>query len=1029
MPVCRSTALVLAAVALSIGGLGAQTLIADLNTQAPAPDPTGSFPSGFADSGAGWIAFAASGHVRGGQLWRSDGSVAGTVPITDLPIGEVFQPSGFVPVQGGICFAATTLGGGSRLWRSDGTRAGTAPLAVVGLGSPRLLSPFGTRVLFAAGANPLDQRVWISDGTVAGTQALLPSPTPINPSAFVALGNGTPGIVAMFSAVSTGRPADRELWRSDGTLAGTFRVADLEPGSGGSYPQSLTAIGNAVLFAASTGPTGVELWRSDGNPGNATLVLDIAPGAASATPRLLCRAGGLVYFSADDGVHGRELWASDGTGPGTRLVVDLEPGPLGSDPLELCAHGGALVFSASTTTHGREPYRSDGSGTGTVRLADVEPGAGSSDPGQFVSAGAGVWFFATSSAHGREPWRSLGSPATSARVIDLEPGPGSGVDTRPGIAVPGTTLPGGALLFAGDDGRSGVELFVSDGSVAGTRLLADINLAAAASRPSHLLRCGERLSFLADDGVNGERLWSSDGTRAGTQALIAPGATAPEFWNRRAFSDGARAWFVVEDPVFGRELWVSDGTSAGTRLAVDVLAGIGNGSPAWLTRVGSRAFFVAADPFGSALWVSDGTPGGSARVALFLANLPGFVAPHELAGWSDACWFAAGDASHGVELWRSDGSSQGGALAIDVVPGPTSSWPRSLTPLGARLVFVASDPAAGTELYLSDGSPAGTRRIVDLEPGAAGSDPRALIAFGNRVAFLATTQGRLGLWISDGSAAGTRLLRDGLVDPRALTVADDRIFFTERDAASGRELWTSDGTSAGTQRVVDLLPGAAAAIADNAELFPAGSGRRVVFAANEGASTGIELFVSDGSAAGTRRVTDLAEGQVSSAPRAFGTFGLQLAFAAYDPSLGEEPWSIPLRALEASAALAFGAGCPGSNGRPPRLAADGVPRLGETGFALRLDDAKPLSTALVLVDLVHGALELGSGCTLYLVAAPISGSFPIDAQGITRVALAIPTTPTLLGLELAAQAAVFDIGAAWQDLLALSNGIAVLVGR
>src|SRR5204862_4766957 len=83
-----------------------------------------------------------------------------------------------------------------------------------------------------------------------------------------------------------------ELWSSDGTPAGTGLVADINPGTGGSLPQNLTAFGSGILFRASDGVTGSELWRSDGTAAGTALVKDINPGPAHASPDRLTVIGG-----------------------------------------------------------------------------------------------------------------------------------------------------------------------------------------------------------------------------------------------------------------------------------------------------------------------------------------------------------------------------------------------------------------------------------------------------------------------------------------------------------------------------------------------------------------------------------------------------------------------------------------------------------------------------------------------------------------------------------------------------------------
>ena len=159
-----------------------------------------------------------------------------------------------------------------------------------------------------------------------------------------------------------------ELWKSDGTAAGTVLVKDINPGSASSYPDHLTNVNGTLFFTADDGTHGAELWKSDGTAAGTVLVKDINPGSGSSTPdyaderqrhavlrrrRRPARASscgratapppapsssrtsthgtvgsypgnltdvnGTLFFAADDGVHGAELWKSDGTAAGTAL--------------------------------------------------------------------------------------------------------------------------------------------------------------------------------------------------------------------------------------------------------------------------------------------------------------------------------------------------------------------------------------------------------------------------------------------------------------------------------------------------------------------------------------------------------------------------------------------------------------------------------------------------------------------------------------------------------------------------------------
>jgi ELWxxDGT repeat protein len=101
----------------------------------------------------------------------------------------------------------------------------------------------------------------------------------------------------------------KELWKSDGTVAGTMMVSDINLGSTTSVPASLTNVNGKLYFSADDGQHGSELWQSDGTAIGTVMVADINPGSAGSL------AGGVMtvlndslYFAANDGVHGRELW-------------------------------------------------------------------------------------------------------------------------------------------------------------------------------------------------------------------------------------------------------------------------------------------------------------------------------------------------------------------------------------------------------------------------------------------------------------------------------------------------------------------------------------------------------------------------------------------------------------------------------------------------------------------------------------------------------------------------------------------------
>ena len=292
-------------------------------------------------------------------FWTTDGTPQGTREAFTYRFDSGADRFSFTAAGGLVYFLAAAPGSGYALWRTDGTLAGTFPL-LEGLqqnSGPQIAS-LGGRIYFIAWARSVDgsYELWSSDGTAAGTAPVFPDiagPRPLAPYGLTAFR----GALYFFAQPANDR--DRGLWRSDGTAAGTRLLRALERPAGDPfanefYPSALTPVGDQLFFAANVAGSGPEIWKTDGTRAGTVLVKDIAPGPASSRPGELTAAGGRLYFTANDGVHGDELWQSDGTAAGTTLVQDILPGPVSSYPQDLTAADGTLYFTADDGEHGRE---------------------------------------------------------------------------------------------------------------------------------------------------------------------------------------------------------------------------------------------------------------------------------------------------------------------------------------------------------------------------------------------------------------------------------------------------------------------------------------------------------------------------------------------------------------------------------------------------------------------------------------------------------------------------------------------------
>lgn len=277
--------------------------------------------------------------------------------------------------------------------------------------------------------------------------------------------------------------------------------------------------------------------------------------------------------------------------------------------------------------------------------------------------------------------------------------------------------------------------------------------------------------------------------------------------------------------------------------------------------------------------------------------LPGAAGsnPREFAVFAGRAWFAASDGVHGTELWATDGTAAGTVMVADLEPGPGGSSPAGFEVCGTTMFFTAFEAGAGREPHATDGTAAGTMLVADVRPGRSGSEVDGghhFTCIGGQVLFFADN-GTSGaeLHRTNGTPATTAMvvdLRPGPadgVDEFTLPVAANGRLYFGGNAGSGFEPCVSDGTAAGTQQLQNLALGSASS--SPRDFFFSVVLNRVLFSAS---ATGIgrELFASDGTAAGTVLVADILTGSSSGSPESFVDHGNQVLFAANHASLGRE---------------------------------------------------------------------------------------------------------------------------------------------
>jgi ELWxxDGT repeat protein len=811
-------------------------------------------------------------------LWRSDGTRAGTFPLTTPgleldPAGD--QPGAYARVGKQLFFGACA-GEQCGLYKSDGTVAGTGLVAALGA-VPLSLTSLGEQLFFFARASDGLLALFVSDGTAAGTHSLASSPSSLLGGLTAATGR------VFFFGGDLGATQGEELWTSDGTAAGTRAVTSFEAPNPFDFAQPFQAVGGRLYFVADDVTHGPEIWTSDGTPAGTRRVTEFGYDQPFPNPVQMGALGQRLLFLATDGIHPTQLWSTTGTPESTAPVASITA----SGSLLVPAGPSHLLFIGFDDPQGAgQVWTTDGTAGGTRPLLPGCPGSACGNVGAGPFALGGAAFLVQNDAAGKPfLWRTDGTASGTRRWSDETVHP----FLSPFATVPGLAVLGGRVFYSGMDTAAvdtvdNEELWSSDGRSGGTHLVADLFRQAPGSAPANLTAVGGEVFFTATDGVT-TGLWRSAGTADSTQPLAGAAQT---------LTAASGLLFFTQNGTDGMlRLWRTDGTAAGTRElpASDGARLVDGVSVAYR---GQLAFAQQRNG-GVEIWQSDGTDSGT---GLLLA-LPAAVAGIEdLTAFDNELYFVADDAQQQRTVWRSDGTAAGTRQVSQSIGYRVDPHFVRLAPW---VFFVGFDDQDRFLLWRTDGTPGGTTAVytgfffdtLDV------TDP---VVFGGTLYFLAPTSAtQRGIFRSDGTEAGTTLVLElgaeedeppsspGTYPPAEFTVVGDLLFFVGDDGVHGRELWRSDGTTAGTVLVRDLFPG----FLPSSPIGLTAAAGRLYFSADDGVH-GRELWQSDGTADGTRLVEDVAPGAESSSPSGITTTTDRLYWSADDGLHGRELWSLPL---------------------------------------------------------------------------------------------------------------------------------------
>ena len=856
-------------------------VINDLNTDPAGFDPNS--PVEIAEVN-GTTFFVADTISHGRELWKTDGTTDGTVRLTDL-----------VPGPGGSAIAELTAVGDTlyfwafdyshvtEIWKTDGTVAGTQVLIDVNTGSGVVrfggLAEWNGRLVFN-GSDDSGNYIFESDGTVEGTRRLVS--VPIYGQLVLVSGIGS----HLYFSTTYGFPGSEELWKTDGTQAGTDLVYR-SMSANSLQPGTVITAGDRVYFAIDDSNFGIpvhgtELWTSDGTSDGTILLADVRPGLASSFPRSFMVSGNKVYFAAEDSLDGNGLWVTSGTPEST---------------FELSSVADRIGFISMTQLNGRVYFVNesglwvtDGTLPGTMRLRESDPVADIHVPEftEVIAVGQSLVLTGTATGLGNETW-SYDPLADRLQLLqDIYPHTEGSIVGRPSLLH--ATVD--SLFFLADDGQHGREFWVSDGTSDGTNLLKDIHL-------------GTGSSFVRPLSV------TSDG---GLILKNTPPSSYGQYWKLDALTGigdriGGHAYMtsmlLLDDAAFGRsyspqtgfELWKFDAT--GQHLVKDLAPGSGDGVLGTLLDLDGSIYFLA-DGVNGGLWRSDGTESGTRLVkALPVVTSYGQQvvdsANQMLGVYKGLIYFTLFVPYFGrqTQLWRSDGTELGTFSLSDPNSDliPIESTP---VPVGDLVFFTQFQQQYGSDkLFVSDGTQSGTHEIVPLP--LASHEFQSVFGpateFRNALYFSATVDTPLysGLWKTRGVSSSTELVSRTPSRIAELSALPNAIVFLTQHKIDGTGLWTSDGTSVGTTfvRAFRWLPG-------DAEIRNwSVVGNRVLFTVLNRVTGYRQIWVTDGTDAGTFPVRHALESTlVIRQDTQFIEYGDGIAFAAGTDDVGHEIFRI-----------------------------------------------------------------------------------------------------------------------------------------
>lgn len=404
-------------------------------------------------------------------------------------------------------------------------------------------------------------------------------------------------------------------------------------------------------------------------------------------------------------------------------------------------------------------------GNGTVSFQEIE--------GYWAKVNNVLYFTADDGVHGRELWKTDGTAAGTKMLKDINPGIGDAM--QPGITILGA---GNFAYFSVQTGGTQSEIWRTDGTEAGTIPLLDFGDEEQGKYAGPFMACNNKMFFMVDD--RGEtNLWVSDGTVAGTQLLNNSG----NVWIERTVNN--IVYFTVYNSITDFELWRTDGTVAGTYILIDNIDYEHEGYASLAMSFNNKFYFI----YKGDAWATDGTVSGTTLQKSFDDEL-GFYGYQYKVG--DHQYFTRGTST----LWRTNGTDWTALKEF------VCALPANFMTLNGEDYFLyyygdCTENPHMQELWKTDGTPEGTVLVKNAGTPTFTTKPMAIVD--NKLYFEGhDAEHGDDLWVSDGTEAGTHFVKelgigDVRIDLTRFTQTTSGTYFLANDANENRQLWKLTG--------------------------------------------------------------------------------------------------------------------------------------------------------------------------------------------------------------------------------------------